>query len=106
MPSAFTMAHSQHYPPQAFSPPIATPSPANAPSPNYFPPAKRQRISPLPQSPYDSPSFTTLQLPGSGSPVNGVTVNGTHTPMAPPPGSMGPPSRPTEKAIDMEGIAD
>jgi hypothetical protein len=102
------MAHSQHYPPQAFSPPITNPSPANsnAPSSNYFPPAKRQRISPNPQSPYDSPSFTTLQLPTAGSPVNGIVANGTHSPMAPPPGSMGPPSRPSEKQTDMNEFAD
>jgi hypothetical protein len=100
------MAHSQYYPQQAFSPPISTPPSANAPSPNYFPPAKRQRISPNPQSPYDSPSFGTLQLPNAGSPVNGVVTNGAQANMAPPPGSMGPPSLPPAKNTDPNEIMD
>ncbi|OJD19572.1 hypothetical protein AJ78_00429 [Emergomyces pasteurianus Ep9510] len=105
---------SQQFASQAFSPPGSTPSPSpGAPSPvsGIAPPPKRQRLSPLPQShsPYASPSFGTLQLPRTGSPVNGNFANGTPTPTMnapPPPGSMGPPSRPVEKATDTAELTD
>ncbi|PGH06095.1 hypothetical protein AJ79_06629 [Helicocarpus griseus UAMH5409] len=104
---------SQQFASQTFSPPVSTPSPG-APSPvsGIAPPPKRQRLSPLPQahSPYASPSFGTIQLPSTGSPINGTSANGTSTPTAmnapPPPGSMGPPSRPVEKATDTAELTD
>jgi hypothetical protein len=113
----------QQYSSQPFSPPVSTPSPsatspANAGS--IPPPPKRQRLSPLPQSqsPYASPSFGTIQLPQNPSPVmNGSNINGmastpgrppsvTSGPAAPAPGSMGPPSRPVEKATDAAELTD
>ncbi|PGH03174.1 hypothetical protein GX51_04209 [Blastomyces parvus] len=104
----------QQFASQAFSPPGSTPSPSpGAPSPvsGIAPPPKRQRLSPLPQthSPYASPGFSTLQLPRTGSPAGGNIANGTSTPtMAapPPPGAMGPPSRPVEKATDTAELTD
>ncbi|KAF9887387.1 hypothetical protein FE257_010242 [Aspergillus nanangensis] len=105
---------------QSFSPPGSSPSPG-APSPvngaGVPPPPKRQRLSPLPQSPYASPSFGTLQLPQnqpSPSPLNGTpNLNGlppvpmTVPPPPPPlPGTMGPPSRPVEKATDAAELTD
>ncbi|KAK2783427.1 hypothetical protein FQN53_009190 [Emmonsiellopsis sp. PD_33] len=105
----------QQFASQAFSPPVSSPSPG-APSPvgGVPPPPKRQRLSPLPQnqSPYASPSFGTLQLPPVGTPVNGLSANGASTPTTmsapppPPPGSMGPPSRPVEKATDTAELTD
>jgi hypothetical protein len=106
-----------------FSPPVSTPSPGATSSANAGavpPPPKRQRLSPLPQSqsPYASPSFGTLQLPQNPSPVmNGTNINGmastpgpvpgfTPTAAPPPPGSMGPPSRPVEKATDAAELTD
>ncbi|PGH21456.1 hypothetical protein AJ80_03247 [Polytolypa hystricis UAMH7299] len=99
-----------------FSPPVSSPSP-NAPSPLSGiapPPTKRQRLSPLPQSqsPYASPSMGTISLTQTHAihhPTNGLPVNGTGpAPMmnAPPPGSMGPPSRPVEKATDTAELTD
>ncbi|KGQ00693.1 hypothetical protein PAAG_12642 [Paracoccidioides lutzii Pb01] len=103
---------SQQFASQSFTPPVSTPSPG-APSPvsGIAPPSKRQRFSPLPQSqsPYESPSFGTLQPPHTGSSVNVSFANGTSTPAmnAPPvPGSMGPPSRPVEKATDTAELTD
>lgn len=90
-------------------------------------PHKRQFSSPLPQnhSPYASPSFGTLQLPQNQSPmmngtnnmnnnnnmnmnVNNMNMNGGATPApAPAPaGTMGPPSRPAEKATDAAELTD
>ncbi|KAL2006881.1 hypothetical protein VTN00DRAFT_9549 [Thermoascus crustaceus] len=104
---------------QPFSPPVSTPSPG-AGSPvngSIPPPQKRQRLSPHPQqsqSPYASPSFGTLQLPQNPPPaMNGTNVNGMASTSAPapapapaPPGSMGPPSRPVEKATDAAELTD
>lgn len=101
----------QHFP-QAFSPPVSSPSPNPASPVNGIPPQKQQQFSPLPQtqsSPYASPSFGTLQLPQNQSPMmNGTTMNGmAPTPAAPPPsGTMGPPSRPVEKATDAAELTD
>ncbi|RAH41993.1 uncharacterized protein BO95DRAFT_446441 [Aspergillus brunneoviolaceus CBS 621.78] len=109
----------QHYTP-SFSPPQTSPSPgAPSPIPNGgIPPPKRQRLSPLPQSqsPYASPSFGTLQLPPNQSaPYNANNLNGVappSTPGPPPPpppppsGTMGPPSRPVEKATDAAELTD
>ncbi|KAG2421077.1 hypothetical protein HFD88_000693 [Aspergillus terreus] len=100
---------------QSFSPPGSSPSPGAAPSPvnGGVPPPKRQRLSPHPQSPYASPSFGTLQLPQNHpSSVNGTNPNGVpQTPTAPshpqpPPGTMGPPSRPADKATDAAELTD
>lgn len=84
---------------------------------------KRQFSSPLPQnqSPYASPSFGTLQLPQNQSPmmngtnnnmnmnmnVNNMNMNGgTPAPAPAPTGTMGPPSRPAEKATDAAELTD
>ncbi|KAL4891602.1 hypothetical protein BDV59DRAFT_182118 [Aspergillus ambiguus] len=100
---------------QSFSPPGSSPSPGAAPSPvnGGVPPPKRQRLSPLPQSPYASPSFGTLQLPqNQPSPLNGTNLNGapqtpaTPSHQPPPPGAMGPPSRPADKATDAAELTD
>lgn len=101
---------------QSMSPPVSSPSPS-APSPvnggGIPPPSKRQRLSPLPQSqsPYASPSFGTLQLPSNQptpTPMNGINMSGMpQTPAPPPPpGTMGPPSRPVEKATDAAELTD
>ncbi|RAL16997.1 uncharacterized protein BO97DRAFT_382183 [Aspergillus homomorphus CBS 101889] len=103
----------QHYAP-SFSPPGTSPSPG-APSPRLnggIPPKPQQRLSPLPQSqsPYASPSFGTLQLPPNQSaPYNANNMNGVApppTPAPPPSGTMGPPSRPVEKATDAAELTD
>ncbi|KAI9368421.1 hypothetical protein BJX61DRAFT_220224 [Aspergillus egyptiacus] len=99
---------------QSFSPPGSSPSPAPSPvTGNVPPPNKRQHLSPHPQSaqsPYASPSFGTLQLPqNQPTPVNmnGANANGTmQSPAPPPPGTMGPPSRPVEKATDAAELTD
>ncbi|KAH8433506.1 uncharacterized protein LDX57_011140 [Aspergillus melleus] len=114
---------------QSFSPPGSSPSPG-APSPvngGVPPPPKRQRLSPLPQSPYASPSFGTLQLPQNLPPnlpqnlpqnqlatsANAINVNGmpqtpvsAPAPAPAPPGAMGPPSRPADKATDAAELTD
>lgn len=100
----------QHFP-QPFSPPAPSPSPNPAsPVNGGLPPQKRQFSSPLPQpqSPYASPSFGTLQLPQNQPPVmNGANMNGTAaTPAPAPAGTMGPPSRPAEKATDAAELTD
>lgn len=118
--------------PQAFSPPVSSPSPNPAsPVNGGMLPQKRQPFPPLPQtqstqSPYASPSFGTLQLPQNQSPMmNGTNMNMngmTPTPGAAPPqqqqqqqqqqpppppqGTMGPPSRPVEKATDAAELTD
>ncbi|KAL4873784.1 hypothetical protein BDV12DRAFT_159604 [Aspergillus spectabilis] len=97
---------------QSFSPPGSSPSPAPSPVNGSIPPPnKRQRLSPHPQSsqsPYASPSFGTLQLPQNQAfAVNGTNTNGiTQPPPPPPPGTMGPPSRPVEKATDAAELTD
>ncbi|KAL2824934.1 hypothetical protein BDW59DRAFT_146919 [Aspergillus cavernicola] len=101
---------------QSFSPPGSSPSPAPSPvNGSVPPPNKRQRLSPHPQSsqsPYASPSFGTLQLPQNqplavNVNVNGMNANGIIQPPAPPPpGTMGPPSRPVEKATDAAELTD
>ncbi|KKK16980.1 hypothetical protein P175DRAFT_0431108 [Aspergillus ochraceoroseus IBT 24754] len=96
---------------QSFSPPGPSPSPGPSPVNGSGVPPKRQHLSPLPQSsqsPYVSPSFGTLQLPQTQPVVmNGTNVNGIpQTPAPPPPGTMGPPSRPVEKATDAAELTD
>ncbi|KAL4809335.1 hypothetical protein BDV18DRAFT_131808 [Aspergillus unguis] len=97
---------------QSFSPPGSSPSPAPSPvNGSVPPPNKRQRLSPHPQSaqsPYASPSFGTLQLPQNQPfPVNGANTNGiAQSPAPPPPGTMGPPSRPVDKPTDASDLTD
>ncbi|KAM5475352.1 hypothetical protein MauCBS54593_001040 [Microsporum audouinii] len=107
------MAQTQSHqlPPRTFSPPASSPSPgaqqaASMPGSNAPPPPKRQRLSPLPQSsqPYNSPHFAPVQLSVNGSSVNGMAKQTPNAP--PPPGSMGPPSRPVEKATDTAELTD
>lgn len=97
---------------QSFSPPGSSPSPAPSPvNGSVPPPNKRQRLSPHPQSsqsPYASPSFGTLQLPQNQQlGVNGTNTNGIpQSPAPPPPGTMGPPSRPVDKPTDAADLTD
>lgn len=67
----------QQYPPRVFSPPGRTASPQHGP-PYSFPPNKRQRISPNPQSPYSSPGLQNIALPNQvfSSPYYGAQHNG------------------------------
>ncbi|KAL6236993.1 hypothetical protein BDW75DRAFT_229098 [Aspergillus navahoensis] len=105
------MAQTQQFQ-QSFSPPGSSPSPAPSPMNGSVPPPnKRQRLSPHPQSaqsPYASPSFGTLQLPQNQSfAVNGTNTNGiAQSPAPPPPGTMGPPSRPVDKPTDAADLTD
>ncbi|KAL3480315.1 hypothetical protein BJX99DRAFT_220573 [Aspergillus californicus] len=125
---------SQSFSPPGSSPSPA-PSPVNGsiPPPNK---RQRLSPHPQPsQSPYASPSFGTLQLP-QGQPssqptnqplnqplnqpfnqplnqqpyymnMNGTTANGViQAPVPPPPGTMGPPSRPVDKATDAAELTD
>lgn len=101
----------QPYLPRPFSPPRSTPSPGAHPSGAFLPPNKRQRLSPNPQSPYGSPSLSNISLHSFNTPQNSISpngVNGPYSTMAPPTaaGTMGPPSRPVEKATDMTELAD
>jgi hypothetical protein len=57
------------------------------------------------QSPVNSPHLTSMSIPRAGSPLNGAGINGFH-PMPPAPGSMGPPSRPADKATDIRTLED
>lgn len=114
---AQTQPQPQQFSSQSFSPPVSSPSPgAPSPAPGVAPPPKRQRLSPLPQSqsPFASPNSNGTQLPTSMGQMNGVTTNGASAPTAappsttqvPPPGSMGPPSRPADKATDASELTD
>ncbi|KAL4986175.1 hypothetical protein BDW68DRAFT_131309 [Aspergillus falconensis] len=105
------MAQTQQFQ-QSFSPPGSSPSPVPSPMNGSVPPPnKRQRLSPHPQSaqsPYASPSFGTLQLPHNQPfAVNGTNTNGiAQSPAPPPPGAMGPPSRPVDKPTDAADLTD
>ncbi len=57
------------------------------------------------QSPVDSPHFTSAPLPRASSPPNGAGNNGFYNAPAAP-GSMGPPSRPADKATDIRTLED
>jgi hypothetical protein len=46
-----------------------------------------------------------MSIPRAGSPMNGTAPNGFH-PAPPAPGSMGPPSRPADKATDIRSLED
>ena len=96
--------HTQSPGPRAFSPPFPSPGllATSPPGFNQPPPAKRQRMSP---NPYDSPGISSLQLPNATGPVNNSLMNGSFSPPAPP-GTMGPPSRPADKATDIRTIED
>ncbi len=108
------MAQPQHqYPPRSFSPLQPVSSPHHG---AFLPPNKRQRLSPNPQSPYNSPSMSNIALPNQvfSSPYYGAQPNGGqpnnayNTMNAPPPaGNMGPPSRPAvDKPTDMNELSD
>ena len=108
------MAQPQHqYPPRSFSPVQSASSPHHG---TFLPPNKRQRLSPNPQSPYNSPSMSNIALPNQvfSSPYYGAQPNGIqptnsyNTMNAPPPaGNMGPPSRPAaEKPADVNELND
>ncbi|MCJ1247103.1 hypothetical protein MMC30_004314 [Trapelia coarctata] len=117
------MAQQYPYPPRAYSPPRSTPSPHPG---AYMPPNKRQRLSPNPQSPYNSPSITNGSLPNQvfSSPHFGAQPNGYQArpygdsaqgappvqyqpPQLPPSaGAMGPPSRPIDKPTDVNDLSD
>jgi hypothetical protein len=112
-PEKMAQTQSQQFSSQSFSQAVSATSSPGITSPGTIPPPpKRQRLSPLPQSQssYDSPSFGTLQLPKNPTlPVNGtsMSVNGmASTPAPAPPGLMGPPSRPAEKATDAAELTD
>ncbi|KAL9601517.1 MAG: hypothetical protein Q9219_002469 [cf. Caloplaca sp. 3 TL-2023] len=121
----------QQYPSRAYSPLQSSPSPLNGPY-GSAPPNKRQRLSPNPQSPYNSPSMANIALPNQvysasypgprpyGQPThptyntfNPQPVN-QHQYQPPPPqqpqqvGNMGPPSKPVEKdrPTDMNELSD
>lgn len=93
----------------AFSPTYGSPSTSFPP--NMLPQAQHPQykrppqFSPNTHSPVNSPHFTSMSIPHAGNPVNGAGVNGFHS--APPaPGSMGPPSRPADKATDIRTLED
>jgi hypothetical protein len=46
-----------------------------------------------------------MSIPRAGSPLDGAGINGFH-PAPPAPGSMGPPSRPADKATDIRNLED
>src|ERR1700733_8875501 len=101
----------------AFSPPFSQPPPSNHmnfPSPaqqspsmpySQLPANKRPRLSPSAPSPYGSPSFSVMSDMRADGPANAASVNGM-MPAPAPPGSMGPPSRPVEKATDIRSLED
>lgn len=108
------MAQPQHqYPPRPFSP---LPQASSTHHGVFLPPNKRQRLSPNPPSPYNSPSMSNIALPNQvfSSPYYGAQPNGSqpsnsyNTLNAPPPaGNMGPPSRPAvDKPTDMNELSD
>lgn len=67
----------QQYPPRVFSPPGRIDSPQHGPT-YPFPANKRQRLSPNPQSPYNSPGMQNIALPNQvfSSPYYGAQQNG------------------------------
>lgn len=80
-------------------PPNMAPQP---PQPQYKRPPQ---FSPNAHSPVNSPHFTSMSIPRAASPMNGAMMNGFHpAPIAP--GSMGPPSRPADKATDIRSLED
>ena len=95
-------------------------SPQQVYSSSPYPPLKRQRLSPNPQSPYSSPNISNGALPNQvfSMPYHSIQPNGNSSYMGyeqqqqpPPPntpGTMGPPSRPIEKdkPTDMAELAD
>jgi hypothetical protein len=101
----------------AFPPPFSQPSPSNHmnfPSPaqqspsmpySQLPASKRPRLSPSAPSPYGPPSFSVMSDMRADGLGNTVSSNGM-IPAPAPPGSMGPPSRPVEKATDIRSLED
>lgn len=97
-------------PSNAFSPSYASPSPSFLSNmPSQLPPQtqfKRQtQYSSVTQSPVNSPHFTSVSSPHANSPPNGAGANGFYGAPAAP-GSMGPPSRPADKATDIRTLED
>lgn len=72
---------------------------------SQLPANKRPRLSPGVPSPYDLPSFSVMSDMRADVPTNGASVN-SMMPAPAPPGSMGPPSRPVEKATDIRSLED
>jgi hypothetical protein len=72
---------------------------------SQLPANKRPRLSPSAPSPYGSPSFSVMSDMRADGPGNTVSINGM-MPAPAPPGSMGPPSRPVEKATDIRSLED
>ncbi len=108
------MAQPHQYPPRAFSPPQHISSSNHPP---FLGPTKRQRLSPNPQSPYNSPNLSNIALPNQvfSSPYWASQPNGSMTPqtqhaanLPPQTGAMGPPSRPMDsnKPTDMNELTD
>ncbi|KAF7507002.1 hypothetical protein GJ744_011026 [Endocarpon pusillum] len=96
-------------PSNAFSPSYGSPSTSFLPnmssqlSQTQF---KRQtQYSGGTQSPVNSPHFASVSLPRANSPPNSAGVNGFYSAPAAP-GSMGPPSRPADKATDIRTLED
>ena len=96
-------------------PPRPYPSPQPAYSSSPYPPMKRPRLSPNPQSPYSSPNISNGALPNQvfSSPYHSLQQNGTspylgYEQQTPPSmsGTMGPPSRPVDKPTDISELAD
>jgi hypothetical protein len=72
---------------------------------SQLPANKRPRLSPGVPSPYGSPSFSVTSDVKADGPTNATFMNGM-MPAPAPPGSMGPPSRPVEKATDIRSLED
>ena len=98
-PSAATFSNNVGFPPIGHQP--------HSPATQYsqLHPNKRARLSPGTQSALGSPNLPSITLPQSENPADGMLANGQM--MAPTrPGSMGPPSRPVEKATDIRTLED
>ena len=90
--------------PQVYPPPHSSPSPSDI-SPAPFP-NKRPRLSPNPTSPLGlspSPPHATHSF---NLPVATTFTNGASAMLPHGPGTMGPPSRPVEKATDTAELTD
>jgi hypothetical protein len=72
---------------------------------SQLPANKRPHLSPGVPSPYGSPSFSVMSDMRADGSANATPTNGM-MPAPAPPGSMGPPSRPVEKATDIRSLED
>ena len=124
------MSHHPPPPPSAQQPPQYVQRPwspqqgLNSPHLGDYPPSKRPRLSPNPHSPYGSPGLANISLPNqlfsrpfqgqhqNGYPSNTSNYHNTLNQAPPPPppthamGTMGPPSRPSDKPTDMNELTD